>query len=95
MVSCTKDECRQYNLVTESNESEANAKCKGLANSYPSVYKVISSNSVGCLTNDELKQAKKGESVVMQQLCNGVFITVRVNFTQIRQSIRQLYYYPL
>ena len=78
LFSCTKEEpCRQYSLVTESNEYEARAKCKGLANSYPSLYEIVSSNSVGCLTRDELRQAKKAESVVTKQACNGVFITVR------------------
>ncbi len=78
LFSCSKEEpCKQYSLVTESNETEANLKCRNLANSYPSVYKVISEVSIGCLTNDELTQAKKGESVVTQQVCNGVFITVR------------------
>jgi hypothetical protein len=40
--------------------------------------KVIASESVGCLTSDELKQAKKAESTVTKTYCQGVTYTIRV-----------------
>ena len=78
LFGCSSDDsCKNYFLVIESNEKEASLKCKGLANSYPSVYETISMSSLGCLTEKELVQAKKGESTVTQQLCTGVIVTVR------------------
>ncbi|MBK8855416.1 MAG: hypothetical protein IPN10_15290 [Saprospiraceae bacterium] len=63
LLSCTDDKCKNYNLVTESSIDSASDKCDGLANSHPEM-KVISSKSVGCLTNDELKEAKKAQTTV-------------------------------
>lgn len=77
IFSCTKDDkCRNYSLVTESNESEARYLCQGLANNYPA-FKILSSQPIGCLTASELKSAKKGESSVTKNACNGVTFTVR------------------
>lgn len=74
----TKDQCRNYSLVTESNESEARDKCDGLANSYPA-FKVLSTVSIGCLTAEELIISKKSESSVTKNACNGVPFTVKVS----------------
>ena len=78
ILGCTKEEikCTPYNLVTESSEISARQKCNGIANSHPE-FKVISSNYVGCLTNDEYNQAKKGESQITRNYCNGVSYTVK------------------
>lgn len=76
--SCAKvDPCINYNLVTESSENSARQKCNGLANSHPE-FKVISSNYVGCLTQDEYNIAKRGESVTVRRYCNGVDYAIRV-----------------
>jgi len=80
LLSCAKEEtqrCTPYNLVTESSEDSARQKCKGLAGSHP-VFKVITSNYIGCLTPSEYQQAKKGESSVTKQYCSGVSYTIRV-----------------
>ncbi len=79
LFACTKEKesCRNYNLVTESNEKEAYYKCQGLANNYPA-FNVISSQPIGCLTSSELKTAKKVESSVTQNACNGVSYTARI-----------------
>lgn len=75
--SCSKEQCKPYNLVTETNEKEAKSKCNGLANNYPS-FTIISSQPIGCLTEKELLDAKKGESFVTRDVCNGVIMTVKI-----------------
>lgn len=79
ILGCTKEEikCTPYNLVTESSENSARQKCNGLANSHPE-FKVISSNYVGCLTKDEYTQARKGESQITRNYCNGVSYTIKI-----------------
>ncbi|MFZ1749422.1 MAG: hypothetical protein WAU01_04500 [Saprospiraceae bacterium] len=77
MFSCSEDEsCKQYSLITESNEKEADYKCDGLANNYPA-FEIISKKSLGCLTTEELNIAKKTLSSVTKNYCNGVTFTVR------------------
>ena len=77
LLSCTKDEqCKNYNLVTESSENSARQKCNGVANNHPE-FKIISTNPIGCLTNEQLTNAKKGESSVNKPYCSGVSFTVR------------------
>ena len=78
-VSCEKEQerCIIYNLVTESSENSARQKCNGVANSHPE-FKVITSNFVGCLTQDEYNTARRGESVTTKQYCNGVSYTIKV-----------------
>lgn len=79
ILGCEKEpiRCTPYNLVTESSEDSARQKCNGLANSHPT-FKVISSNYVGCLTPDELTNARKGESSYTGLYCNGVTYTVKI-----------------
>jgi len=80
VLGCEKEpvvKCTPYNLVTESSEDSARQKCNGLANSHPT-FKVLSSVYVGCLTPDELIQARKGESSVIKTYCNGVSYTIRI-----------------
>ena len=77
-ISCAKvDPCKSYNLVTETSENSARQKCNGVANSHPE-FKVISSEYVGCLTQDEYNIAKRGESVTVRRYCNGVDYTIKV-----------------
>ncbi len=77
VLSCSKDEsCKQYSIITESNEKEAKYKCGGLANNYPA-FEIISKNSLGCLTTEELNIAKKTLNSVTKNYCNGVTFTVR------------------
>jgi hypothetical protein len=76
--SCAKEEkCQYYSLITESNEENARDKCQGLANNYPA-FEVLTMVLLGCLTSDELNAAKKSESSVTKNACNGVPFTVKV-----------------
>lgn len=75
--SCSKEEqCKFYILVTESTFDSAKDKCNGLANSHPEI-KIIGSESAGCLTSEELIQAKKAETTITKQYCNGVTYTIK------------------
>lgn len=79
LLSCSKDEqCKNYTLVTESSFNSANDKCSGLANSHPQM-KVIESKPIGCLNEEQLKNAKKAESTITQTLCFGVSYTIKVS----------------
>ena len=78
LLSCSKDDsCKNYLLVTESSAESASDKCSGLANSHPE-FEIISSQSIGCLTSDELKEARKAESTITKTYCPGVTYTIRV-----------------
>ena len=78
LFSCSKEEqCKHYLLVTESSEDSARQKCNGIANSHPT-FKTIHSQSIGCLTSTELKEARKGESTTTQTYCQGVTFQIKV-----------------
>jgi hypothetical protein len=81
-LSCSEDnQCKNYFLVTESSERSARDKCQGLANSHPEL-REISRQSVGCLTESEVREVRKGESTITQNACSGVSFTMQVRVKQ-------------
>ncbi len=77
LFSCSKEDCKNYEAVVESNSEAAFDKCDGFANSYPA-FQVLSKRDLGCLLDDEVAKLRSTtENSSSVPVCTGVTATTK------------------